>query len=296
MTIQRPIALFRGDDLFSRGLPIYVNRAVETFEVIEHRHDFLEICCVAEGAGTHHIGDRALPVSQGDIFWIPVGVSHVFRPASPAKARSLIVYNCVVSVDTVQRLLASLPGGSVCLPLLDHTAPQRYRDRDGEAQRLFRKLHYEYASRGAAREAALHAGLLELLLLLYRAGTEPEKTHAAPPAPAGLEAVLRLLQGQPERHLPLAEAAAMCGVGERQFHRLFKRQTGMTLTEYAQDTRVGEACRLLHMTDRAVADIAAAVGYQDLPFFNALFKKKTGVAPRDYRRRAGAEDDARTSS
>ncbi|MCC3373943.1 AraC family transcriptional regulator [Cohnella sp. REN36] len=289
MTIRRPIDLFKGDDLFFHDLPIYVNRAVENFEVNEHRHDFLEICCVAEGAGTHHAGDRSMPVAQGDVFWIPVGVSHVFRPASAAKGRTLIVYNCVVSVDAVRRLLDAFPGGAVCLPLLAHAELRHYRDLDGEAGRLFRKLHLAYASRSEIREASLHVGLLELLLLLYRLGTEAASPAPAAPA-AGVEAVLRLLHDRPERHLPLAEAAALCGVGERQFRRLFRRQTGMTLTAYAQDVRIGEACRLLRTSDRAVADIAAAVGYQDLPFFHALFKKKTGLAPRDYRRRAAAAE------
>jgi AraC family L-rhamnose operon transcriptional activator RhaR len=43
------------------------------------------------------------------------------------------------------------------------------------------------------------------------------------------------------------------------------------------------ACRLLTGSRSSVWEIAAAVGYADMKFFHRLFKKKTGVTPRQYR-------------
>src|SRR5690554_1815438 len=91
MSIQRTIELFKREDWFDSKLPISVNRVYEGFTIMEHRHDFIEICYVGNGAGTHYIQDRTLPVTQGDIFLLPLGVHHVFRPLSANNQQSLLV-------------------------------------------------------------------------------------------------------------------------------------------------------------------------------------------------------------
>ncbi|UUZ80253.1 AraC family ligand binding domain-containing protein [Paenibacillus sp. P26] len=99
MSIQRTVRSLRGDEFALGDLPIFVNRSVESYELSEHRHDFLEISYVSEGTGTHYTGKASLSTGQGDIFLIPVGVSHVFRPASTAKNRPLVVYNCIITME-----------------------------------------------------------------------------------------------------------------------------------------------------------------------------------------------------
>ena len=283
MTVQRPIVMLKGGEFFFHELPIYVNRAVETFDMIEHSHDFLEVSYVGEGSGTHHTGEASASVARGDIFLIPVGVSHVFRPSSVSKEKPLIVYNCIFSVEAFDRLLAAFPGGGPVRELLSATKLRRYEDRHGEFHRLFQQLHYEYAASRPGREAALYLGVLDLLLYLHRTDAEPETEDVS--VPSGLDAALRYLHTRFDEPVSLARMAALAGVGERQFHRLFTKYTGMTLTEYAQTVRVNEACRLLRTTDRKVGDIAASVGYHDISYFNALFKRIAGVTPRDYRQR-----------
>lgn len=285
MSIQRTVRLLRGDEFALGDLPIFVNRSVESYELSEHRHDFLEISYVSEGTGTHYTGKASLSTGQGDIFLIPVGVSHVFRPASTAKNRPLVVYNCIITMEAAARLLETFPGGTELKPLLECTEIRGFRDRYGEFHRLFQRLHYDYASSRPGREAALYTGVMNLLLYLYRSGANKQETAAAAVS-AGMEEVLKRIHTRFEHPLKVSELAGILGIGERQFHRLFTKQTGMTPTEYLQNVRVHEACRLLQTTDRKVSDIAPSVGYQDIAFFNALFKKKTGVSPREYRRKA----------
>lgn len=50
-----------------------------------HSHDFIEICLVAEGTGVHYIDNQQMQVARGDMLFIPIGVSHVFRPKSTSK-------------------------------------------------------------------------------------------------------------------------------------------------------------------------------------------------------------------
>jgi AraC family L-rhamnose operon transcriptional activator RhaR len=85
------------------------------------------------------------------------------------------------------------------------------------------------------------------------------------------------------------EIAAQLGMSGRHFQRSFKKLTGMTFLESIQNIRIDQSCQLLLSTTDKISHIAAVVGYQDIKYFNALFKKKTGVAPRQYRAYAGPQ-------
>ncbi|MBM7568863.1 AraC family transcriptional regulator [Paenibacillus sacheonensis] len=286
MTLRRPILLYTGETFFDPALPVYVNRVAENYELTEHRHDFLEISFVGEGAGTHHIGEEGFPVAQGDIFFLPVGVSHVFRPSAAAPKHPLIVYNCVIAPEAALRLVGAVPGGAVLRPLLESQQYRRFRDSNGDFHWMFQRLHDEYQTDRPGREAALYQGVLGLLLYLFRMDSRSDASGAAVLVPDGVEAVIAAVHGRFEQELPAKQMAAIAGVGERQLHRMFKKHAGMPLKAYHQNVRIREACRLLRDTDRKISDIASAVGYQDITYFNELFKRKNGVSPREYRSRA----------
>jgi AraC-like DNA-binding protein len=79
----------------------------------------------------------------------------------------------------------------------------------------------------------------------------------------------------------LAEIAALSPSG---LHRLFRRHTRQTVSDYVMRLRIGEACALLSGTSRPIAHIAGEVGYNTLANFNRQFRALKGMTPRDYRR------------
>lgn len=82
----------------------------------------------------------------------------------------------------------------------------------------------------------------------------------------------------------LAERAAM---GERTFVRRFKAATGRLPAAYLQSLRIEAAKVMLEHEGRPVGLISEAVGYSDLGFFRALFKRMTGMTPGQYRAQFG---------
>ena len=87
---------------------MYVNRNAENFTGSYHNHDFLEIAYIAEGEGFHHLENSVQRVRKGQMFYIPLGISHVFRPTS-ANGKPLIVNNCIFSVQ-LPKLIAFTTG------------------------------------------------------------------------------------------------------------------------------------------------------------------------------------------
>lgn len=81
--------------------------------------------------------------------------------------------------------------------------------------------------------------------------------------------------------------AAHVGMSPRNLIRRFKEATGNLPNAYVQDLRVAAARELLEGSTSSVQAIAAQVGYEDVAFFRALFKRQTGMTPADYRRRFG---------
>ena len=61
---------------------------------------------------------------------------------------------------------------------------------------------------------------------------------------------------------------------------------GVTFTEYLTELRMNKAKELLRTTQMRSSDIAYAVGYNDPHYFSYLFKKHTGMTPRDFRKEA----------
>ena len=80
----------------------------------------------------------------------------------------------------------------------------------------------------------------------------------------------------------LARRAAM---SPRTFIRRFKAATGRLPGEYMQRMRITAAREMLEKDALPVQAVCEKVGYADLNFFRALFKRHTGMTPAEYRAR-----------
>lgn len=65
---------------------------------------------------------------------------------------------------------------------------------------------------------------------------------------------------------------------------LFKKEMGVTLTEYVNKSRISYAVNLLNTTNMQVQMIAQYCGISDVNYFTKLFKKYIGKTPQEYRR------------
>lgn len=85
--------------------------------------------------------------------------------------------------------------------------------------------------------------------------------------------------------LTLDALAAMVHLSPSYFSKLFKREMGENLSTYILTTRMEHAKFLLRTTDKKAYEIAEAVGIYDPVYFSKIFKKVTGLKPKEYRDR-----------
>jgi AraC-like DNA-binding protein len=62
---------------------------------------------------------------------------------------------------------------------------------------------------------------------------------------------------------------------------LFKKETGFTIIEYINNKRIILAKKLM-LENKSIIDSCYAAGFTDYPNFYKIFKRTTGVSPREY--------------
>jgi transcriptional regulator GlxA family with amidase domain len=85
------------------------------------------------------------------------------------------------------------------------------------------------------------------------------------------------------RDLSIESLAEGVNMSARNFIRRFKEATGQVPGRYLQILRISIAKEMLEDGARSVQAISSAVGYEDVAFFRALFKRLTGMTPAEYR-------------
>lgn len=83
--------------------------------------------------------------------------------------------------------------------------------------------------------------------------------------------------------LTLDEVAKYVHLNASYFSSIFKQTCGSSFKEYLNMVRVEESKRLLANTDYSIIDIAIATGFEDQSYFSKVFKKYTGLTPKQFR-------------
>jgi len=99
-----------------------------------------------------------------------------------------------------------------------------------------------------------------------------------------LRRLLRYVEANFGRALSFTRAAEICGLEKTYFCRFFQSQTGITFSEWLMRMRVERAKDLLKEGHRSIADVATAVGYEDITTFERHFKRCERVSPIRYRK------------
>ncbi len=83
--------------------------------------------------------------------------------------------------------------------------------------------------------------------------------------------------------ISVASIAAAFNYNEKYIGKLFKARSGMTVREYLTEKRLETARKLLVKTELSVTEIAAVSGFNNVTYFNRVFKGKFGACPTEYR-------------
>ncbi|TKT46603.1 AraC family transcriptional regulator [Rhizobium sp. LC145] len=89
--------------------------------------------------------------------------------------------------------------------------------------------------------------------------------------------------------LSLAKLARRAGVPARDLSAAVNRATGLNVSQFVNNRRIAEACRLLKDTEKPLMEVMFEAGFGTKSNFNREFRRVTGASPSQYRARMKAE-------
>jgi AraC-like DNA-binding protein/ligand-binding sensor protein len=101
--------------------------------------------------------------------------------------------------------------------------------------------------------------------------------------PTAVASAKQFVQSHAEEAITLSQVVQHVNVSRFYFCKLFKKATGMTLTEYVSRVRVEKAKELLVDPSLRVSEVVYAAGFGSIPRFNSVFKRYVGMPPTEYR-------------
>lgn len=257
-------------------------------DVHYHNHDFLELSYVLDGCANHTVEGVSTVLSKGDYFIIDYNRSHKYTQIGD---KPFTIVNCLFVPRLIDETLKDCHQlGEVVnnylikfdfCRLKDHPTKFIYHDGDGHIGQLFGHLCDEYKMKRMGYLETMRCYLILILVDIMRQIQVPDFTET------GNEMVRYItdyIRKNFMEKLSLREIAEKYNYSLAHISHTFKLETGMTFQEYLQSVRIRESCRLLNNTSKKVADIATLVGYTNIKFFNEVFKRRTGMTPRQFRK------------
>ena len=96
--------------------------------------------------------------------------------------------------------------------------------------------------------------------------------------------VVQYIRQHLAENLSVDKLSALACMSKATFFRVFKREFGLTPVEYINRERLDEAKRLLRHPLASVAEACMRAGFNNLSYFQTLFKKHEGVTPGTYKK------------
>ncbi|WP_019640617.1 response regulator [Paenibacillus fonticola] len=152
----------------------------------------------------------------------------------------------------------------------------------------WKKLHLPAAAGQWAEELSscfTFEEMRELFLGRFLSGLEQIRAQRLNMADRSVETVKRWITEHYDQQAELSSLAALVYLTPSYLSKLFKNETGMTITDYLIEVRIEKAKLLLKTClDMKIHEIGCQVGYPDPAYFNKLFKRIVGITPNEYKK------------
>jgi AraC-like DNA-binding protein len=102
---------------------------------------------------------------------------------------------------------------------------------------------------------------------------------------ATVDALMETRKLYRDANLNLDRLARKAGIPARQISAAINRAMDKNVSQYVNDYRIGEACRLLSVTEKSVTEVMFDVGFQTKSNFNREFRRVTDMTPLAWRQR-----------
>jgi AraC-like DNA-binding protein len=248
-----------------------------------HFHPELEIVYVKEGSGMRHVGNHLSYYENGDLVLIGTNLPHTgFTDENTGHKEEVVVHfqNTFIGeafwelpeMKSISKLLQRSSTG------IAFTGDSKYKI-GGMLEKLSKQQPFE--------RLLLFLKILENManaqdtLILNAKNYSVQNNENLNERAAD---IFQYIKNKYMEQITLDEISSVAAMTVPSFCRYFKNLNDKTFTQFLNEFRIIEACKLLNETDFTIKEIAIRVGFNSIAHFNKHFKLVTSKTPRVYRK------------
>lgn len=252
-----------------------------------HWHNEYEIIYVKKGQGTVSLDLEYYDVKAGDIVLIVPGQLHSIEQ----KANESMEYeNIIFGADVIaskhndycyNNFFSSLTKRTLHYPtIFNPSTCAYYKDIArciDNADEICKTFPHGY-------QLAIKSYLFQMFFVIF---TNLPKDNAPTKKRKSLDKmklIVKYVENNYADNITIEDMANLCDFSQSHFMKFFKNNMEVSFIEYLNNYRLTMASRLLISSSSSIIAISMESGFDNLSYFNRLFKKKYDMTPSEFRR------------
>lgn len=254
---------------------LYVERSEYAYSKMLkfHTHDKHELYFLEQGTTKYFIGNKIYILNPGDLIFIPSGQYHQTDINECEKRERLLLTfdNAFVGSGYIKYIQELILDKHIHIPT-EYMNDLKY---------ILKKIEEEDKNKLDEYQNMQKMYLRQLLVLITRNRIKRQSIEISKNDKLVQEAAEYISKNYGQE-LCLENLANKYFVSPGHFSKMFKRITGVGVSEYIRIARVNAAQDLIESSKLSISEIAYQCGFNDSNYFTQVFKKIKGITPKKY--------------
>jgi AraC-like DNA-binding protein len=253
-----------------------------------HYHPEVELIHFIKGKGTQLIGDSILPFQSGDLILVGSNLPHYWRFENNAEATgkgNAEVKVAHFSESFLGSIFLNLPENRGIKDLLEK-AKRGIKIEGKNKSKITKLLSSMLDAQGTDRIILLILALVQIakndqLVLLSSPGyiQLKEELHDE-----RIQSIYDYTFANYKNKIHLEDIADVARISPNSFCRYFKTLTKKTYSQFLNEVKIGQACKLLIDNKINIKQVCFESGFNNFASFHKCFKDITGKSPMIYQK------------
>lgn len=247
-----------------------------------HQQETWELSYIITGSGARIIGDKVENFSKGEVILIPPNVPHCWSFDENDHDNEGKIENITIVIDDnfLETCKTLFPGLQPIVSEIQFN--ENAVSFGGTILEELQQLMKEMVPQNPVDQLASFIKLLKLvshgrqMQIVGHPVVENRKEKK-------LQEIYLYVLSNYQHLITLEDISKAVGMQRSSFCTFFKKMTGKTFFTHLLQFRLESSCQMLRKTKLTVAEICLASGFNDVPYYNRVFKKLLKTTPLNYR-------------